>query len=92
MNTSKKYSSSKLFFIQKSTENTKTNIKLGLAAVVVACMRKVENKTPQNRDNIFSGAAVTGDDAPILIFFLCGFCRGEGVESLYDNGFLKDSL
>jgi hypothetical protein len=27
-----------------------------------------------------------------LIFFLCGFCRGEGVESLYDNGFLKDSL
>jgi hypothetical protein len=33
-------------------------------------MRKVENKTPQNRDNIFSGAAVTGDDAPILIFSL----------------------
>jgi hypothetical protein len=62
-------------------------------------MREVESKTPQNRDNkfsgvvvVFSGATVIGEGVPILNFF-CGFCRGkEVIKSLYGDGFLKDSL
>jgi hypothetical protein len=59
---------------------------------------KSGEQTLQNRYTIFSGAvvsfsgaAITGDYAPIFSFF-GGFCRGERAWSLYDDGFLKDSL
>jgi hypothetical protein len=43
-------------------------------------MREVESKTPQNRDNkfsgvvvVFSGATVIGEGVPILNYFFVGF-------------------
>jgi hypothetical protein len=43
-------------------------------------MREVESKTPQNRDNkfsgvvvVFSGTTVIGEGVPILNYFFVGF-------------------
>jgi hypothetical protein len=39
---------------------------------------------------VFSGAEI-GEGVQILIF-LCGFCRDDEGESIYDDDFLKDGL